>query len=98
LTLERIVATDRSSAATTNLSQFQSGQNNVSVFVKPEDFGLSEGDFIRAEGDNDVFIVNQFGYKRLVLNPKICLQYGHLGKRGCFSAVKTVKIEACFIT
>ena len=93
LTLERIVATDRSSAATTNLSQFQSGQNNVSVFVKPEDFGLSEGDFIRAEGDNDVFIVNQFGYKRLVLNPKICLQYGHLGKRGCFSAVKTVKIE-----
>lgn len=58
--------------------------------VRPMDFGLREGDFIRAEGDNDVYIINNFGYKRLVLNPQICLQYGHLGARGCFSAVKVV--------
>ena len=58
--------------------------------AKPFDFGLKEGDFIRAEGDNDIYIINDFGYKRLVLSPKICLQYGHLGTRGCFGAVKTV--------
>lgn len=56
----------------------------------PEDFGLHEGDFIRTEGDIDVYIINQYGYKRLVLNPQICLMYGHLGARGCFGAVKTV--------
>lgn len=60
------------------------------VLPKPSDFGLREGDFIRAEGDDDVYIINDFGYKRLILNPKICLQYGHLGKRGCFGAVKVV--------
>ena len=58
--------------------------------AKPSDFGFKEGDFIRAEGDNDIYIINDFGYKRLVLSPKICLQYGHLGTRGCFGAVKTV--------
>ena len=60
------------------------------ISTKPSDFGLKEGDFIRAEGDNDIYIVNDFGYKRLVLSPKICLQYGHLGARGCFGAVKNV--------
>lgn len=63
---------------------------SVKPAAKPADFGLKEGDFIRAEGDNDIYIINDFGYKRLVLSPKICLQYGHLGKRGCFSAVKIV--------
>lgn len=58
--------------------------------VRPADFGLKEGDFIRAEGDIDVYIINDFGFKRLVLNPQICLLYGHLGARGCFGAVKTV--------
>jgi hypothetical protein len=58
--------------------------------VKPADFGLHEGDFIRAEGDIDVYIINDFGYKRLILNPAICLMYGHLGARGCFSALKVV--------
>ncbi len=58
--------------------------------VHPGQFGLKEGDFIRAEGDNNIYIVNEYGYKRLVLSPKICLQYGHLGKRGCFAAVKKV--------
>lgn len=66
----------------------------------PAQFGLKEGDFIRAEGDNDVYIINDFGYKRLVLNPKICLQYGHLGQRGCFSAVKVVPpaVRDAFLT
>ncbi len=66
----------------------------------PAQFGLKEGDFIRAEGDNDVYIINDFGYKRLVLNPKICLQYAHLGQRGCFSAVKVVfpVVRDAFIT
>ena len=58
--------------------------------VRPADFGLREGDFIRAEGDIDIFIINDLGFKRLVLNPKICLLYGHLGGRGCFSSVKIV--------
>jgi len=58
--------------------------------VKPADFGLREGDFIRATGDIDIYIINDYGYKRLILNPAICLMYGHLGARGCFSAVKTV--------
>lgn len=60
------------------------------VAPTPESFGLREGDFIRAEGDNDIFIINNYGYKRLVLNPAICLQYGHLGARGCFSATRLV--------
>lgn len=58
--------------------------------VTPEQFDLHEGDFIRAEGDNDIHIINQNGYKRIVLSPEICLQYGHLGARGCFSAVRMV--------
>ncbi len=60
------------------------------IMVRPEQFNLQEGDFIRAEGDKDIFIINQHGYKRIVLSPKICLQYGHLGARGCFSAVHIV--------
>jgi hypothetical protein len=64
--------------------------SQVQTSVTPATYGLHEGDFIRAEGDIDVYIVNDFGYKRLILNPEICLQYGHLGARGCFSAVKLV--------
>jgi len=47
--------------------------------VKPEDYGLQEGNLIRAEGDFDIFIINQYGYKRLFLNPVIFEMYGHLG-------------------
>ncbi len=55
--------------------------------VSPDDYGLHEGDLIRATGDNDIFIVNEFGYKRLFLNPTIFEMYGHLGG---WADVKTV--------
>jgi len=65
--------------------------------AKPEDYGLKEGDLIRAKGDLDIFIINQFGYKRLFLNPAIFNMYGHLGG---WDDVKTVSIETrdAFIT
>jgi hypothetical protein len=56
--------------------------------AKPEDYNLKEGDLIRAEGDLDIFIINQYGYKRLFLNPTIFNMYGHLN--GGWDAVKTV--------
>lgn len=42
--------------------------------------GLKEGDSVSVGGtsDPDVYIVNQFGYKRLFLNPVIFNMYGHL--------------------
>ena len=55
--------------------------------VTPESYGLHEGDLVRATGDNDIFIVNQFGFKRLFLNPVIFNMYGHLGG---WANVKTV--------
>jgi hypothetical protein len=63
----------------------QSG--NPTKMAKPEDYGLKEGDLIRAEGDFDIFIINQYGYKRLFLNPTIFNIYGHLGS---WKDVKTV--------
>lgn len=54
--------------------------------VAPADFSLKEGDVIRASGDLDIFIVNEFGYKRLFINPQIFNLYGHLG----WDKVKTV--------
>ncbi|MDO8610311.1 MAG: hypothetical protein Q7R95_07210 [bacterium] len=68
--------------------------------VVPATFDLKEGDFIRAFGDDDIYIINYAGYKRLVLNPEICLQYGHLGERGCFDAVNLVtpEVRDAFIT
>lgn len=46
----------------------------------PADYGLTEGDLISAAGssDPDIYIVNQYGYKRLFLNPTIFNFYGHL--------------------
>ena len=72
------------------ISGSSTSEKAISGSGRPSDFGLKEGDFIRAEGDNDIYIINDFGYKRLVLSPKICLQYGHLGARGCFGAVRVV--------
>jgi hypothetical protein len=57
--------------------------------VAPSDYGLKEGDTISAAGsdDPDVYIVNDWGYKRLFLNPVIFSFYGHLGG---FAKVKNV--------
>ncbi len=65
--------------------------------ARPADYGLKEGDLIRAEGDFDVYIINQYGYKRLFLNPIIFNMYGHLGG---WKAIKTVSpaVRDAFIT
>ncbi|MBI2677133.1 MAG: hypothetical protein HYX21_04290 [Candidatus Yanofskybacteria bacterium] len=57
--------------------------------VMPSDYGLKEGDTVSAAGsdDPDVYIVNDWGFKRLFLNPEIFNLYGHLGG---FAAVKNV--------
>lgn len=57
--------------------------------VAPSDYGLKEGNTISAAGSNDpdVYIINDWGYKRLFLNPVIFGFYGHLGG---FAKVKTV--------
>jgi len=57
--------------------------------VMPSDYGLKEGNTISAAGssDPDVYIVNDWGYKRLFLNPEIFNLYGHLGG---FASVKNV--------
>ncbi len=57
--------------------------------AKPSDFGLTEGNTISAAGsdDPDVYIINDWGYKRLFLNPVIFGFYGHLGG---FANVKSV--------
>jgi len=69
----------------------------ITGMAKPEDYGLKEGDLIRAEGDLDVFIINQAGYKRLFLNPVIFNMYGHLGG---WSSIKTVRpqVRDAFVT
>lgn len=56
-------------------------------FVSLVALNLREGDIVSAAGsdDPDVYIVNDWGYKRLFLNPVIFGFYGHLGG---FSKVK----------
>ncbi len=68
--------------------------------ANPSSVGLMSGDRITVgttNGDPDVFIVdnsmhekNATGYKRVFLNPAICLFYGHFGSGGCFSNMKTI--------
>jgi len=67
-----------------------SGQTTPSSkgFISLEVLNLKEGDIISASGsdDPDIYIANDWGYKRLFLNPVIFGFYGHLGG---FSNVKT---------
>lgn len=60
-----------------------------SVRPKPSAFNLQEGEVVAAYGsdDPDVYIVNEYGFKRLFLNPAIFNFYGHLGG---FVKVKTI--------
>ena len=67
--------------------------------VKPQDYNLKEGDLISAvfSDDPDVYIINDYGYKRLFLNPEIFKFYSHLGG---FASVKIVtpEIRDAFVT
>jgi hypothetical protein len=53
-------------------------------------YNLKEGDFIRATGDLDVFILNNQGYKRLYLNP---ITFSFHGDRNIWKRIKTVTPE-----
>lgn len=56
-------------------------------------YNLNEGDTVSVGGsdDPDVYIVNEHGYKRLLLNPIIFNFYGHL--TGGFQGVKSIASE-----
>jgi glucose/arabinose dehydrogenase len=63
--------------------------------------GLTEGDIVgSSEGDPDIYIVNQFGYKRLFLSPTIFSFYGHLRfdqvKRFQTTVIDAMPISALF--
>ncbi len=49
--------------------------------IRPQNYGLMEGDLISASdyGDPDIYIINGYGYKRLILKPQVFDYYGHLG-------------------
>src|SRR3989344_9543027 len=80
------------------VSLFLSNTGQVNA-IKPSDYGLKEGDLVSAifSDDPDVYIINEQGYKRLFLNPKIFNFYGHLGG---FLNVKLVtqEVRDSFIT
>ena len=61
-------------------------------FVSLVALNLREGDVVSAAGsdDPDVYIVNDWGYKRLFLNPAIFGFYGHLGG---FAKVKNTVVS-----
>jgi len=62
--------------------------------VIPEDYGLTEGDIISSHNynqDPDIFIVNDWGYKRLFLNPVIFSFYGHLRYNNVKSITPSVR-------
>ena len=63
------------------IGSFFSLQTKPADAAKPSDYGLREGDLISAifSDDPDVYIINEYGYKRLFLNPEIFQFYGHLG-------------------
>ena len=101
LGLETIVdkTNNQVSASTNHFTYFviMGGSETPSEMADPLDYGLTEGDLVRAEGDFDIFIISQYGYKRLFLNPAIFEMYGHLGS---WDDVKTITSETrdAFIT
>jgi len=69
---------------------------SVFLFFSTDEFSsvlgqtdIREGDVIRSSENNDpdIYIVNEYGYKRLFVNPVIFNFYGHLGG---FQSVKSV--------
>jgi hypothetical protein len=75
----QLYAIDQSSNKTSN-TVYENIVSNPSCTAKLEIYGLKEGDLISVgDSDPDIFIVNEYGYKRLFLNPVIFNFYGHLG-------------------
>ncbi|KKR13761.1 MAG: hypothetical protein UT43_C0035G0009 [Parcubacteria group bacterium GW2011_GWC1_39_29] len=77
----RVVATLTAVATILSLSGFAVLAPLGTSAAVPSDYGLTEGNTISAAGssDPDVYIVNDWGYKRLFLNPVIFGMYAHLG-------------------
>lgn len=92
-------ANNQISATTNHFTYFAifGGTEAPSEMANPADYGLEEGDLIRAVGDFDIFIISQYGYKRLFLNPAIFEMYGHLGSWDDVKAVAPSTRDA-FIT
>src|SRR3989344_1093840 len=63
------------------VSLLSGGHIQQASAVTPAEYGLTEGDVIRATAGNDpdVYIVNNYGYKRLFTNPAIFNVYQHIG-------------------
>ena len=63
--------------------------------IESDNPNLKAGDLIKSANNPDVYIINEYSYKRLFLNHEIFSFYGHLGG---FQRVKTVanEVEASF--
>jgi hypothetical protein len=83
---------DDAGRQTNTVTQIVNAHSSCLAGVTPGQFGLKEGDMISASGsaDPDIYIINQYGFKRLFLNPKIFSFYGHLGG---YSKVKSVSTQ-----
>jgi hypothetical protein len=69
-------------------------------FMSLEVLDLKEGDVISSAGsdDPDVYIVNDWGYKRLFLNPVIFGFYGHLGGFANVKSSTTPSVRDTLVT
>ncbi len=68
----------------------------ITQAAKEEEISLKEGDIISSysyDGDPDIFIINDHGYKRLFLNPAIFGFYGHLTYAKVIQVPPSVKDE-----
>ncbi len=81
---QRTLATLTMATTVLGLAGFAALTPVTALAVAPADYGLHEGDTISASGSNDpdIYIVNDWGYKRLFVNPAIFTLYGHLSWAG----------------
>ncbi|HET7629968.1 MAG TPA: hypothetical protein VFK03_01200, partial [Candidatus Saccharimonadales bacterium] len=88
--LTKVVSALTSVATVLSLAGFAAVAPMATHAAVPSDYGLKEGQMISASGSNDpdIYIVNDWGYKRLFLNPVIFNMYGQL--TGGFAAVTSV--------
>jgi len=79
---QKTIAALTSVATLLTLSGFVAFAPLVASAAAPADYGLHEGDRITANntsGDPDIYIINDWGYKRLILSPTIAQFYPFLG-------------------